>query len=118
MKDHTKQLVKNMIEGKRVADALRDATPGVGRYKGVTQDDVDDLARTYVDLSIRHAELLQYGRTASRGIPKTIGGLALRASYMLGVFAAYRRGGPRAAAAVVLVHGALQEATHGYLGSR
>lgn len=118
MKDHTRQLVENMKTGKDVADALRRVTPGEGRYAGVTEEDVDQLVATYVDLSVRHAEMLDQGRTVNRGPLKTAAGLALRSSFTAALFALGRRRGPVAAAVLIFTWGAAHEATKGYLGTR
>jgi hypothetical protein len=86
MRTNSKQIIDNLKSGKEVADALKVVTPGEGRYEGVTHEDVDQLVDRYVDLSVRHAELLDYGRTANRGALKTAGGVTLRAAFMVALF--------------------------------
>lgn len=115
MKTHTEQLIGNLKQGRELADALRRVTPGEGRYSGVSDADVDGLASGYVEVAVRHAELIGYADAGKRGVPKTVGGLTLRAALIAATFEGYRRRGPLAAAVPSLLWGAAHEAIKGYL---
>jgi hypothetical protein len=117
MREHTKQFIENLKDGKQVSDALRQVTPGEGRFEGVTDEDVDRLVDRYVDLAVRHAELLDYGRTANRGALKTAGGVTLRAAFMVALFK-LGRNRPVAAGALTFAWSAAHEGIKGYVGTR
>jgi hypothetical protein len=117
MREHTKQFIENLKDGKQVADALRRVSPGAVGCEGVTDEDMDQLVDRCVALSVRHAELLDYGRTANRGALKTAGGLTLRAGFVVALFK-LGRNRPVAAGALTFAWSAAHEGIKGYVGTR
>lgn len=109
MRDITAELQENVRDGRRLLEALRDVTPGRGRYQGVTADEIDRVAERFAERCVEQGEITSalYAATNKANI---VGRTITEAAFAAAFTSVARRHGARGVIAFVVARRAIATA--------